>query len=378
MLLDQLSFLTAIGFSSAALTVTLLVSWLAARKDSYLLSWSIGMSLIVAGVIAYGMLRDAYVPAVQFISFALLMAGFTFVYAGAVQFRTGTLSIPRIFSLGAATIGITSIAFALGYSGLATATANFGMAQLLALAAYEYWTGREEAPLPLTINAVLYAASALSFVLCGVVLVADGQFVLYARPENWAEDINSIASIVGLTGIGALSLTLNHSRAARQHRSEAMTDALTGLLNRRALFDTHGNRRLEPGSAIIMFDLDHFKDINDRLGHAVGDCVLQDFAVLVRDGIRPVDAAARLGGEEFCVVLTSVPQRSAAAVAERIRAAQELAGIAISATVSAGVAISGVNGDTFETLLRDADEALYKAKSAGRNRVHAPGPRLVA
>ncbi|GLQ08719.1 GGDEF domain-containing protein [Devosia yakushimensis] len=377
MILDQISFLTAIGFSSAALTVTLLVSWMVSRKDSYLLSWSIGMALVVAGVIAYSML-DQYVPAVQFMSFALLMAGFTFIYGGAVQFRTGTVSIPKVFSLGSATIGLTSSIFALGYSGIATAAANFGIAQLLGLSAFEYWAGRKEAALPLTLTVALYALTALSFVLCGLVLLIDGQYVLTARPENWAEDINSIMAIVGLTGIGALSLTLNHSRAARQHRSEAMTDALTGLLNRRALFDAHGSGRLAPGTAIIMFDLDHFKDINDRLGHAVGDCVLQDFAGLIRDGIRPADAAARLGGEEFCVVLTHLPQRSAAAVAERIRAAQELAGIAISSTVSAGVAISGVDGDSFEALLRDADEALYKAKSNGRNRVHAPGPRLVA
>lgn len=378
MVLDQISFLTAIGFSSAALTVTLLVSWLVSRKDSYLLSWSIGMALVVSGVITYGML-DQYVPAVQFMSFALLMAGFTFIYAGAVQFRSGTISIPKVFSLGSATIGLTSIAFVLGYSGIATAAANFGSAQLLALAAYEYWAGRKEATLPLTLNAALYALTAISFALCGLVLLLTGQFVLTARPENWAEDVNSIMAIVGLTGIGALSLTLNHSRAARQHRSEAMTDALTGLLNRRALFDAHGGTRLGPGTAVIMFDLDHFKDINDRLGHAVGDCVLQDFAGLIRESIRSTDAAARLGGEEFCVVLLAhLPQRSASAIAERIRAAQELAGIAIAATVSAGVAISGVDGDTFETLLRDADEALYKAKSTGRNRIHAPGPRLVA
>ncbi|HWU17334.1 MAG TPA: GGDEF domain-containing protein [Devosia sp.] len=377
MILDQISFLTAIGFSSAALTVTLLVSWMVSRKDSYLLSWSIGMALVVAGVIAYSML-DQYVPAMQLMSFALLMAGFTFIYGGAVQFRTGTISIPKVFSLGSATIGLTGVIFALGYSGIATAAANFGIAQLLGLAAFEYWAGRKEAPLPLTLTVALYALTAVSFMLCGLVLLIEGQYVLTARPANWAEDINSIMAIIGLTGIGALSLTLNHSRAARQHRSEAMTDALTGLLNRRALFDAHGAGRLEPGTAIIMFDLDHFKSINDRLGHAVGDCVLQDFAGLIRDSIRPTDAAARLGGEEFCVVLTSLPQRSAATIAERIRAAQELAGIAIASTVSAGVAISGVDGDTFEALLRDADEALYKAKSAGRNRVHAPGPRLVA
>jgi diguanylate cyclase (GGDEF)-like protein len=231
-------------------------------------------------------------------------------------------------------------------------------------------------------NAALYAVSAVSFVLCAAVLVSEQRWILTAQPRNWAEDINSIVLIVGITGIGAISLTLNQSRWARHHRSEAMTDALTGLLNRRALFSTMKSP-LEPGAAVIMFDLDHFKSINDQLGHAAGDAVLEGFAVLVRGELRPSDVAARLGGEEFCIVLRDLSKRSAAGVAERIRAGFEAArfpterGIA-DTTLSAGVAISGVDGEPFETVLKRADDALYAAKAAGRNRVHAPAPRLVA
>ncbi|HUH76490.1 MAG TPA: GGDEF domain-containing protein, partial [Devosia sp.] len=199
----------------------------------------------------------------------------------------------------------------------------------------------------------------------------------------WAEDLNSIVIIIGLTGIGALSLTLNQFRSVKLHRRQAMTDALTDLMNRRALFERFTAGALPEGSAVVMFDLDHFKSVNDLLGHAVGDQVLKMFAGLLRAGARPGDAAARLGGEEFCMVLEASPHRSAAAVAETIRAAFEATAMSpcdgtVNTTVSAGVAISGVGGEPFEDLLRRADDALYRAKSAGRNRVHAPGPRLVA
>jgi diguanylate cyclase (GGDEF)-like protein len=202
-------------------------------------------------------------------------------------------------------------------------------------------------------------------------------------PANWAEDLNSMMVIVGLTGIGAISLTLNQSRWARHHHREARTDQLTGLLNRRALFDRFAETRLAPGTAVIMFDLDHFKAINDGLGHATGDLVLETFAGILKANLRLSDAAARLGGEEFCVVITDLSLRSGSGVAERIRAAFEAKTVEAprgeaSTTVSAGVAIAGLEGEPFEDVLRRADDALYAAKSEGRNRVSGPAPRLVA
>jgi diguanylate cyclase (GGDEF)-like protein len=380
--LDQLSLLTAIAFSSAALTITLFVGWLGSRQDSYLLSWSIGLSLVVAGVILFGILAEGYSTQLNFASFALTQGGFAFIYAGAIQFRAKPLPMAAVAIMGLGLIAWTGVAFLAGLSGLGTIFANLGMALLMALCAKEYWAGRSESRLPMASNAALYAVSAVSFVLCAAVLISEQRWILTAQPRNWAEDINSIVLIVGITGIGAISLTLNQSRWARHHRSEAMTDALTGLLNRRALFSTMKSS-LEPGAAVIMFDLDHFKSINDQLGHAAGDAVLEGFAVLVRGELRPSDVAARLGGEEFCIVLRDLSKRSAAGVAERIRAGFEAArfpterGIA-DTTLSAGVAISGVDGEPFETVLKRADDALYAAKAAGRNRVHAPAPRLVA
>jgi diguanylate cyclase (GGDEF)-like protein len=380
--LDQLSLLTAIAFSSAALTITLFVGWLGARHDTYLLSWSIGLSLVVAGVILFGMLAESYNAAQNFVSFALTQGGFGFIYAGALQFRAKPVPMAAVAIIGLGLIALTGVAFLGGLSGLGAIFANLGMALLMAMTAREYWVGRDESRIPMVSNAALYALAAISFVLCAAVLVAEQRWILTEQPRNWAEDINAIVLIVGITGIGAVSLTLNQSRRARHHRREAMTDGLTGLLNRRALFNALG-APLPPGAAVIMFDLDHFKSINDQFGHAAGDAVLEAFAALVKSELRPDDLAARLGGEEFCVVLRDLKMRSPAAVAERIRAGFAAARTATErgvaeTTLSAGVAISGVDGEPFEALLKRADDALYAAKSAGRNRVHAPAPRLVA
>lgn len=380
--LDQLSLLTAIAFSSAALTITLFVGWLGARHDSYLLSWSIGLSLVVAGVVLFGMLAEGYSAGLNFASFALTQGGFAFIYAGAVQFRAKPMPMAAVAIMGTGLIALTGVAFLAGLSGLGTIFANLGMALLMAMSAYQYWDGRAESRLPMVSNAALYAIAAVSFVLCAGVLAFEQRWILTAQPRNWAEDINAIVLIVGITGIGAVSLTLNQSRWARHHRREAMTDGLTGLLNRRALFAAM-DTLLRPGTAVIMVDLDHFKSINDQLGHATGDAVLEGFAALVRAELRYDDVAARLGGEEFCIVLRDLTGRSAAGVAERIRAGFEAARFPTDrgdaeTTLSAGVAISGVDGEPFETVLKRADDALYAAKGAGRNRVHAPTPRLVA
>jgi len=130
---------------------------------------------------------------------------------------------------------------------------------------------------------------------------------------------------------------------------------------------------LPAGTAVLMFDLDRFKTINDSFGHGVGDQVLQQFARIIDDSLRAGDRAARIGGEEFCAVLHAISPADALAVAERIRG--RLAALpALSAafgppTVSVGLAVAEYADARFEALLQQADAALYAAKQAGRNRV---------
>ena len=163
----------------------------------------------------------------------------------------------------------------------------------------------------------------------------------------------------------------------------AITDPLTGLHNRRYL-DNHlktiFNRSMIRGRplSVLMTDIDRFKKVNDTYGHDAGDEVLKEFASRVRSTVRGADLACRYGGEEFVVIMPDTSTEVAAVVAERLRAAVEsspfalkAAGLALNVTASFGIS-SRVEGiETPDQLIKQADRALYEAKSAGRNRVVA-------
>jgi two-component system, cell cycle response regulator len=177
------------------------------------------------------------------------------------------------------------------------------------------------------------------------------------------------------------------------HRSLslALTDELTGLHNRRYLF-AHLNELLGRVSdsngqtAVMLFDIDHFKLVNDRYGHPAGDEVLRELAGRAVREVRSVDLVGRLGGEEFVVVMPETSLSGAVVVAERLRTAvadepfvlQE-DGTRLPVTVSIGIAVTGTDDDTQESLLKRADDALYAAKRDGRNRtVTAAGAQMIA
>jgi diguanylate cyclase (GGDEF)-like protein len=181
---------------------------------------------------------------------------------------------------------------------------------------------------------------------------------------------------VTLTAVVVTLLREHLTTAIGQLAEASATDYLTGLLNRRA-FDADLRQQIDRANrsglplALALFDLDHFKQVNDRFGHAAGDQALCDFAALLRRQQRGGDTLARIGGEEFAVVLFGVGPDDARVFAERIgHALQKLStldGTALSA--SAGVASLGEGEQTPSALLVAADRALYAAKTAGRRRV---------
>lgn len=162
-------------------------------------------------------------------------------------------------------------------------------------------------------------------------------------------------------------------------RHLATVDGLTGALNRAALMavgqrETEIAGRAGTGLAVLMLDVDHFKAINDRYGHAGGDCALRHLVALLRAGVRQIDMVGRLGGEEFAVVLPGAPVEVAEQVAERLR--RSIAGsvalfdeTSISMTVSIGLATRRPADQSIEQIIARADDALYRAKSSGRNMV---------
>ncbi|WP_045225776.1 sensor domain-containing diguanylate cyclase [Methyloterricola oryzae] len=177
--------------------------------------------------------------------------------------------------------------------------------------------------------------------------------------------------------VSALTDELEQSNSLLRFLSEH--DALTGALNRRSMDDnlaTEWQRSHRYGYefSVLMLDLDNFKRLNDEYGHAVGDSVLGQFGRVVQGSIRASDSFYRYGGEEFLVLLPETATVGALEVAEKIRAAVEFMhqdrGVALPAvTCSVGVACSPEDGAQVQTLLKEADRALYRAKAEGRNRI---------
>jgi diguanylate cyclase (GGDEF)-like protein len=183
-------------------------------------------------------------------------------------------------------------------------------------------------------------------------------------------------------------LSMAKERQEMEQRTEALTDSLTGLPNRRALFeaaDALGQERSIFGGqiSVLIFDLDHFKEINDRFGHALGDHVLKLFAAKSKEYLNGYSIVARLGGEEFAAILPGVDGSSALRTAEAVRrafakSAAFIDGLPVGATVSVGAASDPVLRSDLNALFRRADAALYAAKRGGRNRVEYLGPEDTA
>ncbi len=199
----------------------------------------------------------------------------------------------------------------------------------------------------------------------------------------------ALANIICLVGLGTVLSMLTATKFEASLRrawdqeqraaQEARTDVLTGSSNRRhfeeaALAEWGRCKRYGRDAALLLFDLDHFKRVNDQYGHGIGDRVLRRVAALCRDEIRDIDTLARIGGEEFALLLPETDAAQATVLAERLR--QRLADEridtgkgAISVTASFGIAPL-LNGDAeWRQALRQADAALYRAKAAGRNRI---------
>jgi diguanylate cyclase (GGDEF)-like protein len=206
---------------------------------------------------------------------------------------------------------------------------------------------------------------------------------LTAQVTRYRADGTPVEMVVGQQDeigrlAGAVTAMIGEADAlTKRLRHQATTDPLTGLGNRRWLGErvaeelARAQRQGEPVS-LVVFDLDRFKAINDTHGHDVGDKVLMAASEMVKSALRPYDLAARIGGEEFCIVMPRTDKAGAAAFAERLRTTLEASLIAPLAkgrvTASFGIC-EAVTGSRLQQMLKEADTALYRAKEEGRNRI---------
>jgi len=255
-------------------------------------------------------------------------------------------------------------------------------------AAYEFWRGRSE-PLVSRWPAIF-------------MLFAHGALYLLRTPFGamlpWSPTGNEVFESVWMTvlsfeallftiSIAFILLAMAKERTEHRHKTAALIDPLTGISNRRA-FLQDGEAQLKRQTAdprptaVMLLDLDNFKSINDRFGHAVGDRVLQLFAEVAGNCMRRMDLFGRLGGEEFAALLIDTTREKAIAVAEEIRttfarSTHEVEGRPVVATVSIGVVISYDAVLDLSALLAQADHALYRAKDNGRNRIEIASIELI-
>lgn len=196
------------------------------------------------------------------------------------------------------------------------------------------------------------------------------------EPDNFTEEDTNLASIFA----AQVALVLDNARVLEASQNEAITDVLTGLYNRRGLFELglvefKKSQELDHPFSAIMIDIDHFKQVNDTYGHEVGDKVLQALAKRSKKCVRDIDIVGRYGGEEIVILLPETDLKLAIIIAKRVLDAIASKPLSLAesyeldVTASLGVASMDANTSSLEILLNRADQAMYVAKHNGRNRV---------
>jgi diguanylate cyclase (GGDEF)-like protein len=255
------------------------------------------------------------------------------------------------------------------------------------LTAYEFWRGRSE-PLVSRWPAIFMLFAHGSLFLLRTPLAAMLPWVPTGPlVESAWLIVMTFEALLFTISIAFILLAMAKERSEIRLRTAAMVDSLTGIANRRAFLQDGAELATRHAAkpcpvAVLLIDLDHFKSINDRFGHAVGDHVLQIFAQTAQENIRAPDLIGRLGGEEFAVVFYDVGQERAAARAELIRtafaeAADVVDGFPVAATLSIGLVSCRNTALDLPELLTQADQALYDAKERGRNRVEIASRELI-
>jgi diguanylate cyclase (GGDEF)-like protein len=385
---DFLVNLTTLCAVTAFITVIsgllLLFAWSQNRSEPALALWGLGYLIATAGA-AYLVRSGPAVPAWSIcVGNALICCAYGTMWAGARSFEGRRVRLPLVV-VGAA-IWLAACQFPGFYQSneARVALACVIAASYSLLCACEMWHPRDRELIsrwPTLALAVMHAgfllarihyAGALQSMSTPHSTQSVGLFVL------------ALETLFATFCQAFLRMSMAKERAELAQRKAALTDSLTEIANRRAFFEigapllarTLADRR---PAALLLFDLDRFKEVNDTAGHQTGDRVLREFSQLVAGTMWPGALFARLGGEEFACLMTDAPMAAALQVAERVRskfAAMKVDGLAAGTTVSVGVAMASEAGRDLSVLLAIADRALYRAKAEGRNRV-APAPLTV-
>jgi diguanylate cyclase (GGDEF)-like protein len=381
-MLGLTTLLAMVIFTPALAGCLLLLSWLQHPRQRALGVWGFGFltasTAATLVIVARGAIPNFWSIVV---GNALFAAAYGILWCGARTFERKTVSIPK------ASVGVLIWLAACSISPIytrpelrASVMAAIGICYTL-LAVLELWRERGDGTwrYPIMVLLLGHAASIpIRIPIAGA----------WKHPDPADVDLLTFmifeAAFVSICGAYLLG-SLAKDRIATNFRRASLTDPLTGVTNRRGFFEI-GERLLARARfanqpiALIMFDLDRFKRINDQFGHATGDEVLIAFCQLASAQLRPNDLFARIGGEEFVTLLQNTAPQDALWLAERIRAVVETASRSmeeqtiLTTTVSVGVAYVNEGVVDLAAFLEAADHALYRAKRLGRNRVEQSSP----
>src|SRR5215813_1221537 len=310
---------------------------------------------------------------------ALLFTAFAVTWTGARAFDGRPVEPVYLVTGAVLWLLVCRLPIVLEDANLRSLIASAIVAGYTWLTAYEFWRGRDE-PLVSRWPAVFmfFAHGALFLLRTPMVALLPGSTSDSVFGSVWMTMLSTESLLLTISSAFIL-LAMAKERTELRHRTAALVDPLTGISNRRAfLHDASllAKRHIANPrpTAILLIDLDNFKSINDRFGHAIGDRVLAIFADAARKSMRGSDLIGRLGGEEFAAMLTETSRAKALEVAERIRLtfaqmAKEVDNHPVGATVSVGLVHCLERMLDIPDLLTRADHALYYAKERGRNRV---------
>lgn len=364
-------------FVTALLGALLVFAGLQNRAIRAPMTWGVAFVLCAAGtalVAVRGMVPDWL--SIQFANM-LVLVGLGLVWLGARQFdgrrpRAALIAVAPLIWLAACSVPVI-----LADINVRTIIASALAAALALVAGLEIWRGRAEPLLsrwPTVVTLSAYAS--IMFARVPLTLMVPQPAGAYHLTASALYPFLSFGTLLFAVVLAFLLLNMTKERTELRHKTAALVDPLTGVANRRAFLT--GAQKLAAqqradgtGLAMLLFDLDHFKAINDRLGHAAGDAVLMNFAATATRALGPNALFGRIGGEEFGAVLRVRGADEAFAVAEQLRRAFAAAEQSddIAPTVSVGLALADKTTATLPALMAAADRALYRAKAKGRNRV---------
>jgi diguanylate cyclase (GGDEF)-like protein len=379
MKLDIATIFFLLVMINVSLGLIFLVAWLKRRSAVYMHA-TMATACIAAGLgllLARGTIPDRLSTD---IANACMLFGFGLLWSAVRRFEKRPAPAPVVLAGGSLWLIACMFPAFSGWLAARMALASGISAAYFFAGGYQFLHGRQ---------VVLGArrALAMTFLVQGAFLVGRGFYALFVQAPTdlfhptLIQSVLLAEPVVIIVVIAVLGVGLVREEMESHLRRSADTDALTGVLNRGAFFASaeelirlaHRDRR---SIALLLFDLDHFKQINDRHGHLMGDLALNAFTRAVTNVVRATDLVGRLGGEEFAVLIGGVEGITATAIAERIRldfaqTCVSYEGKVLTATVSAGVAMSRGAATELTGLIAEADRALYDAKRAGRDRVHS-------